>query len=434
MAKRFVDLFDVEREGINFLAGVGLILAVIPAKLLSYLYYYFLLVTENMPEEILTQMTSLPALVSSLIWHVLFAVMFTVLVHVLRRDWPVPLLMTVVFFIYGIVFQIWLRPALFSGDGFSVAMSFDWRLVLNFTSEVLLVTSAWILFYRLSRRPGVALLLGSLAGATLQGIIQEAMYWLPNLFESYYSFDFKDLLTPTLGALYWMMPWVAGAGLFWAGYRLHHLLRRRPSAALTRPYTPSRRISRGGFYGSLSILVALNVLLAIVELAFLRVGQERSELLPVAFLAVGGMLLVTLVAVVLVPILFYKIWKNLPPDHRRMSPGQAVGFLFIPFFNLYWIFQVLAGFARDYNRLLQRLDLARPPLSAGWMIIYCILVLLLGGLSFIPMVGLPLAILLQAFFLVTMSMLIDAVNALPDPLPLPAIEAAPDLAPIPPVP
>ncbi|MBN2430744.1 MAG: hypothetical protein JXQ27_04680 [Acidobacteria bacterium] len=434
MAKRFVDLFDVRTEGINFLAAVGLILAVIPAKLLSYLYYYFLLVTENIPEEILSQVTSPPALVSSLSRYVLFAVMFMVLVHVLRRDWPVPLLMTVVFFIYDIVFWMWVRPALFSGDDPSMAMSFDWHLVLNFTSEALLLTSAWILFYRLSRRPGVALLLGAFAAGILQGILHGCIYWFPRLFEDYYSFEFKDLLDPALSALYWMLPWVAGAGLFWAGYWLHHLLRRRPSAALTRDYTPSRRISRGGFYGSLSILVTLNVLLAIVELAFLRVGQDQSELLLVAFLAVGGMLLVTMVAVVLVPILFYKIWDNLPSDQRRMSPGQAVGFLFIPFFNVYWIFQVLAGFARDYNRLLQRLDLERPRLSAGWMITYCILVLLLGGLSFIPMVGLPLAILLQAFVLVTISMLIDAVNALPDPLPLPPIEAVPDLAPIPPVP
>jgi len=43
----------------------------------------------------------------------------------------------------------------------------------------------------------------------------------------------------------------------------------------------------------------------------------------------------------------YKSWEMLPESMRvtgngtRVSPGQAVGYLFIPFYNLYWYFHLL---------------------------------------------------------------------------------------------
>jgi hypothetical protein len=42
-----------------------------------------------------------------------------------------------------------------------------------------------------------------------------------------------------------------------------------------------------------------------------------------------------------------------------------VGFLFIPFFNLYWIFQAYWGFAKDYNLFLARYQLNTGKLSEG---------------------------------------------------------------------
>jgi hypothetical protein len=37
-------------------------------------------------------------------------------------------------------------------------------------------------------------------------------------------------------------------------------------------------------------------------------------------------------------ILHYRCWNSLPQPFRATTPGKAVGFLFIPFFNLYWAF------------------------------------------------------------------------------------------------
>jgi hypothetical protein len=66
---------------------------------------------------------------------------------------------------------------------------------------------------------------------------------------------------------------------------------------------------------------------------------------------VGSM---TLVCAVLTNILFlrilYKAWSALPAGAARTTPGEAVGFLFIPFYNLYWIWRVIPGFAADFNK------------------------------------------------------------------------------------
>jgi hypothetical protein len=47
--------------------------------------------------------------------------------------------------------------------------------------------------------------------------------------------------------------------------------------------------------------------------------------------------------------LMYKVWFAIQPGHPRTTPGKAVIFSFIPFFNLCWIFQLYWGFAKDYN-------------------------------------------------------------------------------------
>jgi hypothetical protein len=61
---------------------------------------------------------------------------------------------------------------------------------------------------------------------------------------------------------------------------------------------------------------------------------------------------------VLVLVWIYKSWEMLPPALRMtgsgtfVSPGQAVGYLFIPFYNLYWYFVVSVGLCHAYNRVL----------------------------------------------------------------------------------
>jgi len=59
--------------------------------------------------------------------------------------------------------------------------------------------------------------------------------------------------------------------------------------------------------------------------------------------------------VVFMYILLYQLWKLVPADIAQTSPGKAVGFCFIPFFNFYWVpFVALKGLGEDMNRTLQR--------------------------------------------------------------------------------
>jgi RNA polymerase subunit RPABC4/transcription elongation factor Spt4 len=52
--------------------------------------------------------------------------------------------------------------------------------------------------------------------------------------------------------------------------------------------------------------------------------------------------------------LLYQAWKLIPPDIARTTPGKAVGFGFIPFFNFYWIFVSWVGLCQDMNETLRR--------------------------------------------------------------------------------
>jgi hypothetical protein len=53
-------------------------------------------------------------------------------------------------------------------------------------------------------------------------------------------------------------------------------------------------------------------------------------------------------------ILLYRFWKIDQDGFASITPGKAVGYLFIPIFNIYWIFRVYCGLANDQNRYIAR--------------------------------------------------------------------------------
>jgi hypothetical protein len=54
--------------------------------------------------------------------------------------------------------------------------------------------------------------------------------------------------------------------------------------------------------------------------------------------------------VILQLILLFKFWEVVQDGFARTSPAKAIGFLFIPFFNLYWNFPAQFGLSKDLNR------------------------------------------------------------------------------------
>jgi GYF domain 2 len=91
-------------------------------------------------------------------------------------------------------------------------------------------------------------------------------------------------------------------------------------------------------------------------------------------------------AIAFFAVLLYKMWKVIQDGHARTTPDKAVGFLFIPFFNLYWAFVAIRGLAVDLDSYVRRhragMDTERAPTTLA--LVSCIML----ACSAVPYVGL----------------------------------------------
>lgn len=95
-------------------------------------------------------------------------------------------------------------------------------------------------------------------------------------------------------------------------------------------------------------------------------------------------------------ILLYRSWLLIQDGNARTTPGIAVGFCFIPFFNLYWMYVAFVGLTRDMNAYCEQRQIAAPVISERMALAYYILSLLSIlnlPLSFIPYVGIIFSLL-----------------------------------------
>ncbi|MBP8017108.1 zinc-ribbon domain-containing protein [Candidatus Gracilibacteria bacterium] len=53
----------------------------------------------------------------------------------------------------------------------------------------------------------------------------------------------------------------------------------------------------------------------------------------------------------------YRIWLLIQDKNVTMTPGIAIGYLFIPFFNFYWVFKCCWGLSIDYNKFIKKYNL-----------------------------------------------------------------------------
>jgi hypothetical protein len=51
-----------------------------------------------------------------------------------------------------------------------------------------------------------------------------------------------------------------------------------------------------------------------------------------------------------------RAWGAIPEKYGGMSAGMAVGLLFVPLFNLYWMFRVVPRLSTALTRTLERRD------------------------------------------------------------------------------
>ena len=174
-----------------------------------------------------------------------------------------------------------------------------------------------------------------------------------------------------------------------------------------------RRVSLPFYVSSTAIGQFLGLPLFLIGLILLAISNNSySNDSPVALFGVMimvGMILM-LTASILYLVLIYKAWESIQDGYARTTPGKAVGYLFIPFYNFYWIFQAIPGFADDYNAYLDRGKISAPPLGRGLLQALAILQLL----SAIPYIGWILILPLMPIYCIVVAKLCAAINALPE--------------------
>jgi hypothetical protein len=104
----------------------------------------------------------------------------------------------------------------------------------------------------------------------------------------------------------------------------------------------------------------------------------------------GGVLSILYLAEIVAMCFFWHAtWRTIQDPHARTTPPKAIGFMFIPLFNLYWVFQLIWGFAKDYNAFCRRHGIGHPPhhLPAGYYLTVVIMWIVLVVLRYIPLAG-----------------------------------------------
>ena len=162
---------------------------------------------------------------------------------------------------------------------------------------------------------------------------------------------------------------------------------------------------------------------------FYLLSVAIGGILGAILVAAGQMplgVLLSLYAAIVALVMWYKAWAAIQDEHARTTPGKAVGFLFIPFFNFYWIFQAFWGFSKDYNSYLSRHGISMSELPAGLFLTYCILILLSLFMGWIPVLGSVIGIINAIILVIIVNGVCDAVNGLPQtaeqPAPAPSTE------------
>lgn len=98
-------------------------------------------------------------------------------------------------------------------------------------------------------------------------------------------------------------------------------------------------------------------------------------------------------AVILGYVMLFRFWSAISGKWARTTPGKGVGFLFIPFFNLYWLFIAYVGLANDMNTYCRKQGVpAAGYVSSGLAISVCVLTLCTAIPYLSMFIGIPLVI------------------------------------------
>lgn len=94
---------------------------------------------------------------------------------------------------------------------------------------------------------------------------------------------------------------------------------------------------------------------------------------PLCIIVIG--IPIVIFATIYAWMLHYQLWKLIPKEIASTTPGKAVGYMFIPFFQCYWTFVSYLGLCIDMNKTLEQRGIQyRTSTGLGWT--SCILLIL----------------------------------------------------------
>lgn len=112
-------------------------------------------------------------------------------------------------------------------------------------------------------------------------------------------------------------------------------------------FRPSSKVNPDNLKKSFALWALFLVILIIYEV-FTNLTPSNSS-----FRALNCLGLITSCAFTAMSfLLLYHFWQINQDGNSYTTPGRAVGFMFIPVFNIYWIFRAFPGLSMDQNRYI----------------------------------------------------------------------------------
>jgi len=106
----------------------------------------------------------------------------------------------------------------------------------------------------------------------------------------------------------------------------------------------------------------------------------------------------------------YRAWNYIQDSNSRATPGQAVGFLFIPFYNFYWIFQAFHGWAIDFNNYVDKNSLDIKKVNPVLYLTFAVLSIV----SIVPFIGYIASIANIIIWYMIIFQMTERINAMAD--------------------
>ncbi len=167
----------------------------------------------------------------------------------------------------------------------------------------------------------------------------------------------------------------------------------------------SKKWYAGVYAASLGVCILFILILAALFLTGIIDKYENQISNPLIIIGTLIYLQFVVVQTVYIFVILSKMWGSIQDGQTPITTGKAIGYLFIPVFNIYWIFRAWGSFPPEYNKYVDRNGLSVQKLSGGVFTFYPVL-LLLTAFLYVPLLILPFV------FIAVIRKTCDAVNAL----------------------